>query len=199
MKETLNLSEDFSKIEQGDLSAIIDFCELHSGYLFSDSKIDFSEIEHIYIDYLVSLYNKSRYSKVLDIIDRFEKTDSINEFRDIDKEFNKDVRFYKFASLFHKKQYEKSKNGFAELVKDFPENEDYQEWLIDSKKRISNRIFGLIMYSSGVFLFSVLAVRLYVNIPLLGIINRIAEGLFVLSIALFFIDLKRKRKMKASR
>lgn len=194
MKENLNLTEDFSKIKEGDLSAIIDFCELHSDYLFSDSAIDISEIEHIYIDFLVSLYQKSRYSKVLEVIDRFEKTDSIIAFRVIDREFDEDVRYYKFASLFHKKQYKNSKKGFAELVKDFPENEDYQEWLIDSKKKISNRIFGLIMYYSGGFLFLVTAFRLYLNIPLLGIINRIAEGLFVLSIALFLIDLKRKRK-----
>ena len=124
MTDNLKLEEEYSKIKEGDLLEIIDFCELHSDYLFSECKIDVSEIEHIYIDYLSSLYQKSRYSKVLDVIDRFEKTDCIIEFRGIDNEFDEDVRFYKFASLFHKKQYEKSKKGFAELVKDFPENED---------------------------------------------------------------------------
>jgi len=194
MTDNLKLEEEYSKIKEGDLLAIIDFCELHSDYLFSDSKIDVSEIEHIYIDYLSSLYQKSRYSKVLDVIDRFEKTDCIIEFRGSDNKFDEDVRFYKFASLFHKKQYEKSKKGFSELVKDFPENEDYQEWLIDSKKRISNRIFILIMYCTGGFLFSVGAIRLYFNSPVLGIMNRIAEGLFVFSMVLLFIDLKRKRR-----
>ena len=81
-------------------------------------------------------------------------------------------------------------------MNDYPENEDYQDWLIDLGKRIDNRIFGGIMFSAGGLMFLIGVIRLFWNLPLLVALNRIAEGLFILSIVIYFINLKRKRKLK---
>ena len=196
MKETSILAEEFEKIQDGDLLAIIDFFEKNENSLLSKKSNELGEIEHIYIDYLVALLDKSRYSKILEIIEKIEKLDEFQEYRNLDLDFDEDLRFYKYSSLFYKRRYKESKIGFEKLLKDYPKNEDYQDWLIDSKKRISNRIFGIIMYSASGLLFLIVAIRLYWNPPLLATLNRIAEVMFALSIGLFFIDLKRKRKLK---
>lgn len=196
MKETSILAEEFEKIQDGDLLAIIDFFETNEDSLLSKNSNELGEIEYIYIDYLVALLDKSRYSKILEIIEKIEKLDEFQKYRNLDLDFDEDLRFYKYSSLFYKRRYKESKIGFQKLLKDYPKNEDYQGWLIDSKKRISNRIFGISMYSAGGLLFLIVAIRLYWNPPLLDTLNRIAEVLFVLSIGLYFIDLKRKRKLK---
>ncbi len=192
MKATSILAEEFDKIQDGDLLAIIDFFEKNEDSLLSKKSNELGEIEYIYIDYLVALLDKSRYSIILEIIEKFEGLDEFKNYRNSDLDFDEDLRFYKYSSLFYKKRFKESKIGFEKLLNDYPKNEDYQGWLIDSKKRISNRFFGIIMYSAGGLLFLIVAIRLYWNLPLLDTLNRIAEVLFVLSIGLYFIDLKRK-------
>lgn len=195
MKETSILAEEFEKIQDGDLLAIIDFFETNEDSLLSKDSNELGEIEYIYIDYFVALLDKSRYSKILEIIEMIEKLDEFQKYRILDLDFDEDLRFYKYSSLYYKKRYRESKKGFEKLVLDFPKNEDYHGWLIDSMKGISTNVFRLIMFSTGALMFLILVIRMYWSLPLLGTLNRIAEALFILSIVLFFIDLRRKRKL----
>jgi|GEM_PF-4539179 len=195
MKETSILAEEFEKIQDGDLLAIIDFFEKNKNSLLSRNSNELGEIEHIYIDYIVALLDKSRYTKILEIIEKIEKLDEFQKYRNLDLDFDEDLRFYKYSSLFYKRRYKESKIGFEKLLKDYPKNEDYQDWFIDLGKRIDNRIFGGIMFSAGGLMFLIGVIRLYWNLPLLATLNRIAEGLFILSIVIYFINLKRKRKL----
>jgi tetratricopeptide (TPR) repeat protein len=195
MKETSILIEEFEKIQEGDLLSIIDFFETNEDSLLFKESHEIGEIDYIYIDYLVSLLEKSRYSRILEIVEKLEKLDEFKKYRNSDLDFDEDLRFYKYSSLYYKKRYRESKKGFEKLVHDFPKNEDYHGWLIDSMKGISTNVFRLIMFSTGALMFLILVIRMYWSLPLLGTLNRIAEALFILSIVLFFIDLKRKRKM----
>lgn len=195
MKETSILVDEFEKIKEGDSIAIIDFFEKNEESLLFKESHQIAEIDYIYIDYLISLLEKSRYSKIIEVVEKFEKLDEFKKYRNSDLDFDEDLRFYKYSSLYYKKRYRESKKGFELLVHDFPKNEDYHGWLIDSMKGISTNVFRLIMFSAGALMFLILVIRMYWSIPLLGTLNRIAEALFILSIVLFFIDLKRKRKL----
>ena len=103
MKETSILIEEFEKIKEGDLIAIIDFFELNEDSLLSKNSKDLEEIEYIYIDYLVALLNKSRYSKILEIIEKIEKLDEFQKYRKSDLEFDEDLRLLQiFLSILQK-------------------------------------------------------------------------------------------------
>ena len=195
MNTTSILAEEFDKIQEGDLLAIIDFFERNENSLLSKNLKELGEIEYMYIDYFDALINKSRYSKILEVIEKIEKLDEFKKYRNLDLDFDEDIRFYKYSTLFYKKKYKESKIGFEKLLKDYPKNEDYQNWLIDSKKGISNYTFAIIMYSAGGLLFLVVAMGLYWDLPFWNTIHRIAEALFGLSIILYFFNLKRKRKL----
>ncbi|WP_372641638.1 hypothetical protein [Ancylomarina sp.] len=195
MKDNPILVEEFEQIEDGDLMATIDFFKQNEESLLSKTSTELDEIEYIYIDYLVALYEKSRYSRIIEIIEKLENSNEVEEYRKSDLEFDEDIRFYKYSSFFSKKNYKESKAGFKELVKDYPENEDYQNWLIDSKTRISNDTFGFIMLSTGGLMLLALIIQLYLKSPLLKSINYILEGLFLVSFLLLIIDLRRKRKI----
>ena len=186
MKENSVLIAEYDKIEEGNLLAIIDFFQSNYDSLFSSGLTELAKIEHIYIDYFVSLHDKSRYSKILEVIDKMEQLDVFKLYRKTDTEFDEQVRFYKYSSLFSKKRYADSKRGFAELLRDYPENEDYQDWFSDSKNRIRIKTFALLMYLTGGFMFIVLILRLYLHLPILVQISRIAEGLFIISVVLYF-------------
>jgi hypothetical protein len=192
MIENSTIAKKYDEIEDGDLLSIIDFFQSNSTFLLSKDLEDIQEIETIYIDYLFSLYDDSRYTKILEAIETFDNIDAIKRYRLEDKGFDKEIRFYKYASVFFKKKYKEAKLGFSELVKDYPDNEDYREWLIDSIRKRYSIVFGSMIFAGIASLFIFLALRLYWNIEVLVILNRILEGLVFLLVAIYFINQKRK-------
>jgi hypothetical protein len=194
MKDLKAILEQYEKIETGDYLAIIDFVQLNSDYLFSGISKNLSEIEHIYIDYLISLYDKSRYSKVLEVVDIMEKSNDFIEYRKIDTEFDEDVRYHKYASMFLTKKYRASKFGFAELVKDFPDNENYPNWLKDSKFRTRMTLYSLILFSSIGLSFLTLVLRHYLKLPIPKIIGSFGEGIFLTFFVILMIDWYRNKE-----
>lgn len=194
MKDLKAILEQYAKIETGDLLAIINFVQLNSDYLFSGTSKNLSEIGHIYIDYLVSLYDKSRYSKILDVVDIMEKSNDFIKYRKTDTEFDEDVRYYKYASLFLTKKYRASKFGFADLVKDFPDNENYPNWLKDSNFRMRRTLYSLILFSSIGLLFLTLVLRHYLKLPIPKIIGNVGEGIFLTFFVILMIDWYRNKE-----
>ncbi len=188
MEKVQELEKEYNKISDGDLDSIITFFECNSNELLSNEINDIEEIEHIYIDYLFALKNKSRYSKIIEVTKKLENIESVIKYSETDNDFKNDLIFYKAASLFCKRRYKEAKRGFATIVKLDPENEDFLEWYNTTKKRILFRYISFIMFGSIGLAFLTLVIPEYFPITIPKIYQRIFEGIFYVSLGFFLIE-----------
>ncbi|MGE0088530.1 MAG: hypothetical protein AB7S50_03540 [Bacteroidales bacterium] len=181
MNEAQKLFKEFKETEFSNDLEIINFVQTHLDTLLSEATQDLNDIGFTYIEYIESLYNQSRYSRVLEFIDRIETIEYFNEYRKTDPSFDENIRFYKYASLSRKHKTNESLKGFSNLVLDFPENEDYPDWVRELKYKKRNKILGLIMFIMLGILFISLVIRNFYPSEAIKSLGNKLEILFVIS------------------
>lgn len=188
MKTIQEIDSEYDKLPEEDSDKIIEFFENNSDTLLSQNIGDISDIECIYTDYIVTLWEESRYSKVIEVTEKLENIKSVMNYSETDKDFKIDLIFHKSASLFNKKRLKESKQGFEMLVNIDPENEDFSDWYKDIKKRLLFRYISFIMFGSIGLAFLTLVIPEYFSVIIPKVYTNVLEGIFYLTFGFFIIE-----------
>ncbi|MBK3519986.1 hypothetical protein [Carboxylicivirga marina] len=189
MKELLELEKSYDELpEESEPETIIKFFEDNSDVFLSNENMDVSDVLHIYTDYLYFLGIKSRYSKVIAVTEEMEKRDYIKHQLENDKDFNMDFVFYKSASLSRRKRYKEALKGFKQLILIDPQNEDYKDWYIETKRNILHILLNYLMFGSiGLALLAII-MPIYFSISVPKGVIHVFEGIFFSILAFKIIE-----------
>jgi tetratricopeptide (TPR) repeat protein len=181
MKQPQNIYDDFYSLEINDYSGIISYYEKNS--LYFDNKNSFKDTEDFFCFskvvtyYVISLYNKGRYQKTLDYVDKFITVFSEQMINyEIDK--NSFISYwsllkYKGYSQYYLKQYKDSIKTFKILVEWDKENDSLKNWLQASQRENrTGKINYLYFVSMLLILMSVLIKNRFISkkLIIMGII-----------------------------
>lgn len=149
MTESLkNIYEQSLEIDINDCKGYIDFYEanrllLQNTTTFSQ-QTDFENILYVHSRYAYALEGNGRFSKAIDhAINTIKMGDSTAAKMNLSIVDNADYNIAKLVkgrAQYNLKQYNKAIETFADLVANDPENENFQNWLNESKARRRSRI-----------------------------------------------------------
>lgn len=176
----MNIEDQLRRIDFRDPDQVIGFYETNRLYFDNYRRLEDPEKISSFIDiklhYANSLFDKSYFDKVLDVLNEvfylLKKlpTDHWNLAKS-----ERHVRFLRGMILARKKKFKESYPIFKVLVKEDPEHHIYREWYQASKIGLYDWIFnlaaglGLIMVLADALYFIILKKSLPVDLALLGL------------------------------
>ncbi len=148
MPEALKIYSDFYKIEPTDYIEIISFYEKNETLLDNKSKFkdkeDFNNFVLLLGQYVISLEEIGKYSKAVKYADKFLHLIDlgVEEFNIDKKDFTTywSIMTSKGRALYYLKDYKNSISVFEKLLEWDSENDNFRNWLDESKSRRRNSI-----------------------------------------------------------
>lgn len=162
MAEVLEIYSDFYKIDPDDSMSMIRLYEKNQLLLDNKStfkdKEDFNDFTLLLGQYVISLEKMGKYSKAVNYSDRLLHLIDLkkDEFDINHKDFTTywSIMTSKGRALYNLKDYKKSISIFEKLLEWDPENDNFKNWLNDSKSRKRNSINKYFYIIASIFIIT---------------------------------------------